>query len=248
MTALDVSLMGKAIAQLRAGVETLGASPDNLLYRDGVIQRFEFTYGLYHKVLLRFLEQTSATPEEIAEMSFASLIRTGGERGLLKSGWDSWQVLREARNITSHTYDVAKAEKVMKIIPDFLIEAEFSMSNSSNVVAESTLRMAEIERMPPVSLSPAEWGIVSEILRRHASDREIWAYGSRARGTRLKRYSDLDLAIEGPPLPHLALSEMVEAFDESSLPFKVDIVEAESLDPEFRTRIKADKVVLLAPE
>jgi hypothetical protein len=42
-------------------------------------------------------------------MSFATLVRTASERGLLKSGWDKWQIFREARNITSHTYNQAKA-------------------------------------------------------------------------------------------------------------------------------------------
>jgi hypothetical protein len=56
MAALDTSSLSKAIQQLRIGLETLGSNPGNLLYRDGVIQRFELTYGLCHRMLLRFLE------------------------------------------------------------------------------------------------------------------------------------------------------------------------------------------------
>lgn len=125
MGALDVSSLGKAISQLRVGLDMLGASPDNALYRDGVIQRFEFTYGLCHKMLLRFLEQNSATPEEIEQMTFAALIRTGAEGGLLKSGWDEWKSFREARNATSHTYNQAKADEVLRVVPSFAAEAEF---------------------------------------------------------------------------------------------------------------------------
>jgi predicted nucleotidyltransferase len=113
------------------------------------------------------------------------------------------------------------------------------MSSSSNATAE--LRTWPV---PPIALSLEEWEIVSAILRRHLPGREVWAYGSRARGTRLKKYSDLDLAIEGPPLSLSTLSALAEAFDESSLAFKVDIVDAASLEPEFRHRIEADKVVL----
>jgi hypothetical protein len=76
-------------------------------------------------MLLRDLELAGANPEEIAQMSFASLVRTGSESGLLRSGWDKWQAFREARNITGHTYDQAKAEQVMKVVPEFLVEAEF---------------------------------------------------------------------------------------------------------------------------
>jgi len=125
MTALDFSSLGNAITQLRTGLEMFNVSPENELYRDGVIQRFEFTYGLCHRMLLRFLGLASPDPEEIGQMSFASLVRTGSELGLLKSGWDNWQSFREARNITSHTYNRKKAERVMNVIPDFLTEAEF---------------------------------------------------------------------------------------------------------------------------
>lgn len=98
--------------------------------------------------------------------------------------------------------------------------------------------------MPRVALSHAEWEIVSEILRRRLPGREIWVYGSRARGVRVKKYSDLDLAIEGPPLSLEARSDLAEAFDNSDLPFKVDIIEVESLEPEFRQRVEVDKVIL----
>jgi hypothetical protein len=37
MAALDLSSLGKAIAQLRIGIETLSSDPENQLYRDGVI-------------------------------------------------------------------------------------------------------------------------------------------------------------------------------------------------------------------
>jgi hypothetical protein len=56
-------------------------------------------------MLMRFLEQTAAVPEEIEQMSFAALIRTGAERGVLKSGWNQWKAFREARNMTSPPED-----------------------------------------------------------------------------------------------------------------------------------------------
>jgi hypothetical protein len=55
--------------------------------RDGLIQRFEFTYDLSDKMLKRFLEETSATPEAIDLLSFQSRIRTGSEQDLLLNDW-----------------------------------------------------------------------------------------------------------------------------------------------------------------
>jgi nucleotidyltransferase substrate binding protein (TIGR01987 family) len=125
MAELDFSSLGKAIAQLRIGIDTLNSAPDDQLYRDGAIQRFELTYSLCQRMLLRFLERDSPNPEEIEQMTFAALIRTGSERGLLRSGWDEWRLFREARNATSHTYNQAKAEEVLRVVPNFLAEAEF---------------------------------------------------------------------------------------------------------------------------
>ena len=105
------------------GLARHGAEPTDEQLRDGLIQRFEFTYDLTHKMLRRVLEEGAANPEEIDRMSFPTLIRTAFEQGLLASDWSAWRLWREMRNITSHTYDEAKARQVAEAIPDFLDEA-----------------------------------------------------------------------------------------------------------------------------
>ncbi len=125
MKPLDLSSLEKAIGRLGDGIREADAEPANELIRDGVIQRFEYTYELAWKMLKRFLESTSANPAEVDEMSFQTLIRTGSERGLLRGGWDRWIVFRKARGTTSHTYDADKAGEVFRIAPDFLEEARF---------------------------------------------------------------------------------------------------------------------------
>ena len=47
---------------------------------------------------------------------------------------------------------------------------------------------------PALHVSPAEWQIVSDILRKHIPDLEVRAFGSRVKGP-VKPYSDLDLAV-----------------------------------------------------
>ncbi len=90
----------------------------------------------------------------------------------------------------------------------------------------------------------AKWfGLVSDILRRHVPDRRVWAFGSRATGRRVKRFSDLDLAVEGRL--DLGVSFVLEVeFDESSLPIKVDVVQLGAITPEFRARIEKDFVLV----
>lgn len=124
MATLDFSPLGKAIERLREGLDALKREPENTLYRDAVIQRFEFTYGLCASLLRRYLENAAEVQTD-REMSFPTLIRTASENGLLRSGWDKWFGFREARNLTSHTYNEDIARQVTKKIPEFMEEAEF---------------------------------------------------------------------------------------------------------------------------
>ena len=53
MAGIDYSHLGKAVERLKEGLEALRREPENTLYRDAVIQRFEFTYGLCASMLER---------------------------------------------------------------------------------------------------------------------------------------------------------------------------------------------------
>lgn len=128
---LDYTSLENAIAQLEKSLQyaksPLADSDPDLFeqLRNSVIQCFEFTYELSHKMLRRYLKEASATPEEIAESTFADLIRSGNEQGLLRSDWLRWKAYRQARTDSSHTYDENKAAAVYNIAPDFLAEAKY---------------------------------------------------------------------------------------------------------------------------
>ena len=95
---------------------------------------------------------------------------------------------------------------------------------------------------PVIDISPENWQIVREILQRYVPDREVWAFGSRAKWT-AKEFSDLDIAIIGDtPLSIALTADMKEAFQESALPFKIDIVDWASITPSFRQVIQAAKI------
>ncbi len=122
---LDITSFANAIERFSEGLDILREQPDNTLLRDGVIQRFEFTYELAHKTLKRYLEMAAATPDDIGDMVFQDLIRTGNEQGLLLSDWEEWKKYRQSRTDTSHTYNEEKALLVIEKIPAFLGEARF---------------------------------------------------------------------------------------------------------------------------
>ena len=125
MAPLSVEPLQKAISQLDSGLKEYEQSNKNEFLRDGVIQRFKYTYVISCKTLKCFLETTNPSPALIDQMSFSTLIRSAWEQGLLKSSCDVWKNFREAHNNTSHAYDEIKAKEVFSVIPSFIIQAEY---------------------------------------------------------------------------------------------------------------------------
>lgn len=121
----DISAFERAITRLQEGLTRYQREVGDTQIRDGLIQRFEFTYELAHKTLKRYLEQTAANPAEIDTLAFQDLIRSANERGLLRGDWPAWRRFREMRARTSHTYDEQTALEVVAGIPEFVDEVVF---------------------------------------------------------------------------------------------------------------------------
>lgn len=121
--ALDLRPLVKTIDRLGEGLVRYQKDISDTQIRDGLIQRFEFTYELSHKMLKRYLEMSSPNAAQFDGMPFSDLIRTGSEQALLLSDWPRWRVFREMRTKTSHTYNEAVALEVVTEIPSFLDEA-----------------------------------------------------------------------------------------------------------------------------
>ena len=128
---LDLSPLENAVAQLEDGLvqydsEIVHEFPQiRNQMRAGAIQAFEFTYELSFGMIKRYLEQMSANPAEIDDLSFRDLIRRAWRQGLLRSELDSWLRYRANRGTTSHTYNDERAERVFQGIPEFLEEARY---------------------------------------------------------------------------------------------------------------------------
>ena len=84
-------------------------------------------------------------------------------------------------------------------------------------------------------VTEAQRATILEILTRLAPGHAVFVFGSRATGTP-KPYSDLDLAISGP-VSRKRIADLREAFEESDLPFRVDLIDLAGVAPEFRAAI-----------
>jgi uncharacterized protein len=97
-----------------------------------------------------------------------------------------------------------------------------------------------------IDMTTAHRRLVLAVLHAHLpAGTAAWVFGSRATG-RARRYSDLDIAIDAGR--RLSLDEtavLAEAFSESDLPYRVDIVDWQAIDDRFRRLIAAERLPLV---
>jgi predicted nucleotidyltransferase len=97
-----------------------------------------------------------------------------------------------------------------------------------------------------IELRPDHLALVKQILAQYAPGCEVRAFGSRVRRT-AKDHSDLDLALVGAgPIEPGRLNRLQEAFEESDLPFRVDVLDWGMISDEFRRLIDQQYDILQA--
>ena len=96
-----------------------------------------------------------------------------------------------------------------------------------------------------LDVEPRWMSIVDDILSRLAPRPcRVWAFGSRVKG-RARRFSDLDLALDaGRPLTLRETAVLADAFDESDLPWRVDIVDLVTCSDTFRQEIERQALLI----
>ena len=95
-----------------------------------------------------------------------------------------------------------------------------------------------------IELSAEELATVQRLLAAHFPNVEARVFGSRYRGT-AKPYSDLDIVLVGEQkLDWKQVSLLREAFADSTLPFRVDLLDWYAISPEFQQIIAQGYAVL----
>ncbi|MDE0432821.1 MAG: restriction endonuclease subunit S [Bryobacterales bacterium] len=96
----------------------------------------------------------------------------------------------------------------------------------------------------PIDIRADQLRIVQDVLRRHLpEDVKVWVFGSRA-SWMTKDSSDLDLALEGDAIEPRSLFVLEAAFEESDLPFTVDVVDIKRISTRFRQVVEQQRVRL----
>ena len=91
----------------------------SMLEKEGVIQRFEYSYELAWKTLKDYLEAggvviSPVTPRQVIKEAFAAKIIADGQ---------VWINMLDQRNLLSHTYDVSVFETAVKAIAGHYLPA-----------------------------------------------------------------------------------------------------------------------------
>jgi nucleotidyltransferase substrate binding protein (TIGR01987 family) len=102
----------RAFMLLRSALDSKPLDAFNELEREGLIQRFEYTYELAWKTLRDYLEENGitvnpVTPRNVIKEAFAAKIVTDGQ---------AWIDMMLDRNRLSHTYDFNTFTSVLEAV------------------------------------------------------------------------------------------------------------------------------------
>jgi CRISPR-associated endonuclease/helicase Cas3 len=94
-----------------------------------------------------------------------------------------------------------------------------------------------------IAITPEQERVLRNLLQRHLPDTTAWLYGSRITGKAHLR-SDLDMVVFAEPGQERQVSDLREALEESSLPFRVDLFVWDEIPETFKATIENAHVVL----
>ena len=91
-----------------------------------------------------------------------------------------------------------------------------------------------------LDLGPKYVDIIKKIILAEISNAEIFSFGSRTQGKALE-YSDVDVALKSSDkIPIEIMLRLNARFKESTIPYKIDVVDLNNLKTEFKNIIEKD--------
>ena len=97
----------RAVVRLSEALAEYAGTPGSTVIRDGVIQRFEFTFELAWKSLREYMDAVFS--KQVFKAAYAA--------GLIHNE-QVWLDMLASRNVTSHVYDDTQAAQVVSAIRD----------------------------------------------------------------------------------------------------------------------------------
>lgn len=82
---------------------------------------------------------------------------------------------------------------------------------------------------------------IKETVSNHLKDYKLYLFGSRVKN-KAKKYSDIDIAIDSAEFTPEKKSQLEFIFEDSTIPYEVDIVDLNKITEKFKELITADLV------
>jgi nucleotidyltransferase substrate binding protein (TIGR01987 family) len=96
------------------------------IYRAACIKEFEIILEQSGKLLKKRLVVYFASNKAVDVLTFKDLFRHAVKHGLIDdAACERWLLYRDNRNTTAHDYGVQFAESTVKILPEFIQDAQF---------------------------------------------------------------------------------------------------------------------------
>lgn len=107
-----------AVERLKEAIARYQAMPKDTLYRDGLIQRFEFTFELAWKSLREFMEDQGLV---LTIISPRSVLKEAYAMGIIDDA-AIWNEAVDSRNLMSHIYDEETAAAIAdRIVTELIV-------------------------------------------------------------------------------------------------------------------------------
>ncbi len=85
---------------------------------------------------------------------------------------------------------------------------------------------------------------IREIITKYLSSCKIYIFGSRVKN-KAKKYSDIDIALDCKNLNDEILLKIKNEFENSTLPYEVDVVDLNTISETFKSHIIKDMIEIL---
>jgi len=123
----------KALQTLTDAVKLAEERELSTLEAQGVIQSFEFTHELAWNVLKDYLEYQGISDI----IGSRGAVREAFKNGLLEDG-ETWMTMIKDRNLSSHTYDLERAQEIVERILEEHHPAFLKMAKKFNAFYEQS--------------------------------------------------------------------------------------------------------------
>ena len=134
---LDLTNIKNAIATLEEAINYYNTDveqPIKNMYADSCIQRFKCTYELSRKIMNKYLKLFFNKTEQ--ELTVKNIFRYMQGYGLIKD-WTKWVEYNDARNNTSHEYNLNKAQFVLTVLQSFLEDVKSFVACLESAINEN---------------------------------------------------------------------------------------------------------------